>query len=39
MDTDAWGCGSSGLKIVDCYGSDVYLAGDFKRLVINTGRK
>ncbi|WP_157253688.1 DinB family protein [Nonomuraea typhae] len=28
-------CGVSGLKIVDCYGSDVYLGGDFERLVVN----
>lgn len=24
-----------GLKIVDCYGSDVYLGGDFERVVVN----
>ena len=28
-------CEVSGLKIVDCYGSDVYLGGDFERLVVN----
>lgn len=28
-------CEVSGLKIVDCYGTDVYLGGDFARLVVN----
>jgi hypothetical protein len=28
-------CELSGLRIVDCYGSDVYLGGDFERLVVN----
>jgi hypothetical protein len=28
-------CEVSGLKIVDCYGGDVYLGGDFDRLVVN----
>jgi len=28
-------CGVSGLRIVDCYGRDVYLGGDFERLVVN----
>jgi hypothetical protein len=28
-------CEVSGLKIVDCYGSNVYLGGDFERLVVN----
>ena len=28
-------CEVSGLKIVDCYGGDVYLGGDFERLVVN----
>jgi hypothetical protein len=28
-------CEVDGLKIVDCYGSDVYLGGDFQRLVVN----
>lgn len=28
-------CEVSGLRIVDCYGSDVYLGGDFQRLVVN----
>lgn len=28
-------CEVSGLKIVDCYGRDVYLGGDFERLVVN----
>ena len=28
-------CEVSGLKIVDCYGIDVYLGGDFERLVVN----
>ena len=28
-------CEVSGLKIVDCEGSDVYLGGDFERLVVN----
>ena len=28
-------CEVSGLKIVDCYGVDVYLGGDFTRLVVN----
>ncbi len=28
-------CEVSGLKIVDCYGSDVHLGGDFQRLVVN----
>ena len=28
-------CEVSGLKIVDCYGSDVYLGGDFERVVLN----
>src|ERR1041384_1563440 len=28
-------CEVSGLRIVDCYGGDVYLGGDFKRLVVN----
>ena len=28
-------CEVSGLRIVDCYGSDVYLGGDFERLVVN----
>lgn len=28
-------CEVSGMKIVDCYGSDVYLGGNFKRLVVN----
>lgn len=28
-------CEVTGLKIVDCYGSDVYLGGDFQRLVVN----
>ncbi len=28
-------CDVSGLKIVDCYGGDVYLGGDFERLVVN----
>ena len=28
-------CAVSGLKIVDCYGRDVYLGGDFERLVVN----
>lgn len=27
-------CEISGLKIVDCYGSDVYLGGDFERIVV-----
>jgi hypothetical protein len=28
-------CEVTGLKIVDCYGCDVYLGGDFERLVVN----
>ncbi|WP_154794443.1 DinB family protein [Occultella kanbiaonis] len=28
-------CEVSGLKIVDCYGRDVYLGGDFQRVVVN----
>lgn len=28
-------CEVSGLRIVDCYGSDVYLGGAFERLVVN----
>jgi hypothetical protein len=28
-------CEVSGVKIVDCYGGDVYLGGDFERLVVN----
>ncbi|WP_410593984.1 DinB family protein [Amycolatopsis sp. lyj-23] len=28
-------CEVTGLKIVDCYGGDVYLGGDFERLVVN----
>ena len=28
-------CGVDNLKIVDCYGSDVYLGGFFERLVVN----
>src|SRR4051812_35178614 len=28
-------CEVSGLKIVDCYGGDVYLGGDFARVVVN----
>ncbi len=28
-------CEVTGLKIVDCYGSDVYLGGYFERLVVN----
>ena len=28
-------CEVSGLKIVDCYGADVYLGGDFERVVVN----
>ena len=28
-------CEVSGLKIVDCYGRDIYLGGDFERLVVN----
>ncbi|MEV6596700.1 DinB family protein [Actinoplanes sp. NPDC051346] len=28
-------CEVSGLRIVDCYGSDVYLGGDFERVVVN----
>ncbi|MFF4594189.1 DinB family protein [Amycolatopsis sp. NPDC001319] len=28
-------CEVNGLKIVDCYGRDVYLGGDFERLVVN----
>ena len=28
-------CGLDGLKIVDCYGADVSLGGDFRRLVVN----
>ena len=28
-------CQVNGLKIVDCYGSDVSLGGDFERLVVN----
>jgi len=28
-------CEVSGLKIVDCYGSEVYLGGDFDRVVVN----
>ena len=28
-------CEVTGLKIVDCYGSDISLGGDFKRLVVN----
>jgi len=28
-------CEVSGLKIVDCYGGDVYLGGDFERVVVN----
>ncbi|WP_410575124.1 DinB family protein [Amycolatopsis sp. cmx-4-61] len=28
-------CEVTGLKIVDCYGGDVYLGGDFARLVVN----
>lgn len=28
-------CMVSGLKIVDCYGTDVYLGGDFERVVVN----
>jgi hypothetical protein len=28
-------CEVSGLKIVDCYGRNVYLGGDFERLVVN----
>ncbi len=28
-------CEVTRLKIVDCYGSDVYLGGDFERLVVN----
>jgi hypothetical protein len=27
-------CEVSGLKIVDCYGGDVYIGGDFERLVV-----
>ena len=28
-------CEVSGVKFVDCYGGDVYLGGDFERLVVN----
>jgi hypothetical protein len=28
-------CEVTGLKIVDCYGGDVYLGGDFARLLVN----
>jgi RimJ/RimL family protein N-acetyltransferase len=28
-------CEVSGLKIVDCYGGNIYLGGDFERLVVN----
>ena len=28
-------CEVSGVRIVDCYGSDLYLGGDFRRLVVN----
>jgi len=28
-------CEVDGLKIVDCYGADIYLGGDFTRLVVN----
>ena len=28
-------CETSGLKIVDCYGSDIHLGGDFGRIVVN----
>lgn len=28
-------CEVTGLKIVDCYGGDVHLGGDFERLVVN----
>jgi hypothetical protein len=28
-------CEVSGLRVVDCYGSDVYLGGDFQRVVVN----
>jgi hypothetical protein len=28
-------CEITGLKIVDCYGGEVYLGGDFERLVVN----
>lgn len=28
-------CEVTGLKIVDCYGSDVYVSGEFTRLVVN----
>ena len=28
-------CEVSGLKIVDCYGGEVYLGGDFERVVVN----
>ena len=28
-------CEVSGLKVVDCYGGDVYLGGDFERVVVN----
>jgi len=28
-------CEVSGLKIVDCYGGDVYLGGDFARVLVN----
>jgi hypothetical protein len=28
-------CEVNGLKIVDCYGTDISLGGDFKRLVVN----
>ncbi|WP_193606900.1 DinB family protein [Nocardioides lijunqiniae] len=28
-------CEVSGLRLVDCYGSDVHVAGDFERVVVN----
>ena len=34
-DVEIRDCEVSGLKIVDCYGSDLYLGGDFERLVVN----
>lgn len=34
-DLEVRDCEVSGLKIVDCYGSDIYLGGDFERLVVN----
>jgi hypothetical protein len=34
-DLEVRDCEVSGLKIVDCYGSDVYLGGDFERVVVN----